>query len=344
MNNPYTLVFGKEPAEHISRLAQAASITQTFTEDIPSQQVFMITGVRGSGKTVFMTELQKRFQSDDQWIVVELNPERDMLLSLAAKLSSESNLARIFQNAKINLSFWGLGLEVGGSTPITDIETALAKMIDSLHKKKKRILITVDEITGNSNVREFVAAFQILLRNDLPVFLLMTGLYENIYNLQNEKSLTFLYRAPKIELRPLNITSISQNYEKKLKVTKEDAMQMAKITRGYSFAFQVLGYLTWEAKGNYRSVLPDFRQYLDEYVYDKIWSELSPKDRRILSGIAQTPSGRIADIRDFLKLETNAFNPYRMRLINKGLINGATRGSISFELPMFEEYVIDHSE
>lgn len=40
----------------------------------------------------------------------------------------------------------------------------------------------------------------------------MTGLYENIYDLQNEKSLTFLYRAPKIILEPLNYTAIKSHY------------------------------------------------------------------------------------------------------------------------------------
>ncbi|MCR5269271.1 MAG: ATP-binding protein [Lachnospiraceae bacterium] len=342
MNNPYTLVFGKEPAEHISRMAQEATVIQAFSAEIPAHQVYMISGVRGSGKTVFMTEIQKRFQADDGWITVEINPEKDMLLSLAAKLSSENKLAKIFQNAKINLSFWGIGLEVGGEVPITDIETAVSKMLESLKKHNKRVLITVDEVTGNDHVKEFVAAFQIMLRQDLPVYLLMTGLYENIYNLQNQKSLTFLYRAPKVELQPLSMTSIAQNYGKNLPIAKEEAQQMAKLTRGYSFAFQVLGYFTWEAKGNFESVMTDYREYLDQFVYDKIWSELSKKDKEILYAIMQTPSGRIEEIRELLKISTNEFNPYRQRLINKGIISGKVRGIVRFELPMFEEYIAEH--
>lgn len=342
MNNPYTLVFGKEPAEHISRMAQEASVIQTFSAEVPAHQVYMISGVRGSGKTVFMTEIQKRFQSDDGWITVELNPEKDMLLSLAAKLSSENKLAKIFQNAKINLSFWGIGLEVGGEVPITDIETAVSKMLESLKKHKKRVLITVDEVTGNDHVKEFVAAFQIMLRQDLPVYLLMTGLYENIYNLQNQRSLTFLYRAPKVELQPLSITSIAQNYGKNLPISKDEALQMAKLTRGYSFAFQVLGYFTWETKGDFKSVLTDYREYLDQFVYDKIWSELSKKDKEILTAIMKISSGKIEEIRESLKISTNEFNPYRQRLINKGIISGKVRGYVRFELPLFEEYIAEH--
>ena len=72
----------------------------------------MITGVRGIGKTVFMNEIARRFAKEEDWIVVELNAGRDLLVSLAAKLSSEDAYAKIFQNAKINLSLFGLGLEV----------------------------------------------------------------------------------------------------------------------------------------------------------------------------------------------------------------------------------------
>lgn len=58
-------------------------------------------------------------------------------------------------------------------------------------------------------MQAFASAFQIFIRQDLPLYLLMTGLYENINNLQNEDNTTFLYRAPKVELKSLNITTIS---------------------------------------------------------------------------------------------------------------------------------------
>lgn len=100
-----------------------------------------------------------------------------------------------------------------------------------------------------------MSAFQIFIRHDLPVFLLMTGLYENIYELQNAKTLNFLYRAPKIALGPLNIGAIASNYATIFQKNREEAMQMAALTDGYSFAFQTLGYLTWNADGDYVSVM-----------------------------------------------------------------------------------------
>lgn len=340
--NPYTLTFGKEPTQLIARAPQSQEIIDSFKSDISSQQIYMITGIRGAGKTVFMTETAHRIVSEKNWISIELNPERDLLNSLASKLASENELARIFQSAEINLSFFGFGLEVKSAAPITEIETALQKMLTSLQKKGKRLLITIDEVTNTPQMRSFAAAFQIFLRQNLPIYLLMTGLYDNINSLQNEKSLTFLYRAPKIQLGPLNIGTIAEDYKTVLNLSEENSLELAKETKGYSFAFQVLGYFAWDHGFNTKECKLLARQYLDEYSYDKIWSELSRKDKEILYGITRCESRRISDIRELLNLSTNEFNPYRQRLIRKGLVSGDERGYLRILLPFFDRYVLEH--
>lgn len=166
-------------------------------------------------------------------------------------------------------------------------------------------------------MKVFAGSFQIFVRQDLPVFLLATGLYENIDELQNEKNLTFLYRAPKIQLKPLNQLAIINKYKNIFGTDRDTAEKMAELTKGYPFAFQVLGYLTWNHSGHYEVVIDEYEQYLSEFVYDKIWSELSQKDRIVARGIAETESGKIKEIREHLGMETNEFNPYRKRLIKK---------------------------
>lgn len=341
-SNPYTLTFGKEPTQLIARSSQSQQVIDSFLGDPSTQQVYMVTGIRGSGKTVFMTETARRLTAEKDWICVELNPERDLLTSLAAKLSSENELARIFQSAEINLSFFGFGLEVKGAAPITEIETALEKMLRSLKKKGKRLLVCIDEVTNTPQMKAFAAAFQIFLRQDLPVFLLMTGLFENISALQNEKSLTFLYRAPKIPLGPLNIGTIAEDYRMVLRLNEDEGLALAKLTKGYSFAFQVLGYFTWEHLDDSQKSQRLAREYLDEYAYDKVWSELSRKDREVLYGIAKVKSGNIGAIRETLGMSTNQFNPYRQRLIRKGIISGEERGYVRMLLPFFDQYVLAH--
>ena len=340
--NPYSLLFGKEPMQSISRTIQYNEIIAGLSEEDSSNQIYMISGVRGSGKTVFMTEIVKHFASEDDWVVVQLNPERKMLESLAAKLTSETRLNKILKNANINLSFWGFGVGYSQGAQITDIEVAITKILEGLKKHNKRVLIAIDEVTSSKEMRIFTNAFQMFVRDNLPVYLIMTGLYENIEELQNEKTLTFLYRAPKMNLKPLNTGAIATHYEKTFNLDHGDALEMARMTNGYPFAFQVLGYLTWNNNGDYKGVIDDYRQNLEEYVYEKIWSEMSGGDRRIAYGIAKADDNKVSSVRKVLGIENGEFNPYRKRLIRKGIISGDKYGEVSFTLPMFGVFVLDN--
>ena len=109
MQNPFTLTFGKSPLEPVERPVQTNEIIDAFTADPVNQQMFIITGVRGSGKTVMLS-----------------------------KLNSNATCSGIIKAAKINLSFFGFGAEIEGSTPITDAETAIIEILERIRKKGNR--------------------------------------------------------------------------------------------------------------------------------------------------------------------------------------------------------------
>ena len=73
-------------------------------------------------------------------------------------------------------------------------------------------------------MRSFAHDFQSLLRENYPVFTLMTGLYENVNSLQNNKNITFLYRTPKIALGPLDLDLIKDEYQKIFNQEKEETI------------------------------------------------------------------------------------------------------------------------
>lgn len=343
MRNPFSISFGTLPTQYISRITQTNQIVEAFTDDNPSNHVFMLTGIRGSGKTVMMTDISERLRNEKDWIVVEISPERDMLEGLAATLYAIPELHALFIKAKLDFSALGLGVSVENAAPITDTEVAVNRMLEYITKAGKRVLITVDEVTNNANLKVFAAAFQIYLRRNFQVYLIMTGLYENLYNLQNEKSLTFLYRAPKVILEPLNYTAVVSHYKKVFEIDNEQAEYMAKLTKGYSFAFQVLGYIYWNNKeSKIEDILPEYDQYLDEYVYDKIWSEMSEMDRKVVSAMAISGETNVSKLRELVGMTTSQFSVYRDRLKRKGIINTAQYGYISLLLPRFEEYVKLH--
>ena len=138
MKNPYSVVFGIEPAEYVDRLKQTESIVSDLEEG--NQRVFMVTGVRGSGKTVFMTNLKNRFKEKKDWEVVELSTELDMLAGLVDKLGYKDKLSELFKKASINLSVFGIDLGINSVEPIKNVEVALSRMLEALkkHGKKRR--------------------------------------------------------------------------------------------------------------------------------------------------------------------------------------------------------------
>lgn len=212
-------------------------------------------------------------------------------------------------------------------------------MLEKLTRSGKRVLITIDEASSTPSMREFASQVQIFLREGLQIFLVMTGLYKNIYELQNEKTLTFLYRAPKIEMKPLSIPLITKKYQDIFDLSADEALSMAGVTMGYPFAFQVLGYLCWTKKEKWQDLLPLYDTYLEDYVYEKIWSELSQKDQVVLTAMSSTPSGKVESIRSLVGMPSNSFTTYRSRLIRKGLIVSPSYGTLRFALPRFREFV-----
>ena len=103
---------------------------------------------------------------------------------------------------------------------------------------------------------------------------------------QNDKSLTFLLRAPKIHLEPLSIYQISTQYETALSIPPETAVELARLTKGYAFAFQALGLLYFDKTEmqSLSDILPKLDGMLDDFVYRKIWESLSEKRARIGKG------------------------------------------------------------
>ena len=331
-NNPFILTFGREPINFIPRIDYLQEVKDNFYSETRPNQAFMITGVRGTGKTVLLSKLAKEFEKNKDWIVVDLNPERDMLNSLASQIYNNSKVKHLFLKAKFNLSFNGIGLSVENDKPSDDIESIISKMVEYLSEKDIKLLITIDDAANNQNIKVFAHTFQALLRKDYKVFMLMTGLYENISSIQNNKSLTFLSRVPKLILKPLNMPAIKDSYEEIFNIDSDTAVKMSKLTEGYAYAYQVLGYLMWEEeeKKISKKLLSQFDQYLSEFVYDKIWEGLSEKEINIIIKISRNET---------LDMKPNEISVYRDRLIKYGILESRQRGKLSFALPRFKEYI-----
>ena len=341
MKNPFSLTFGMKPANFIDRLRDRSQIIEDFSADAPANYVYVLTGVRGSGKSVFMYSIANELRAKDDWIVANIGPKNHILEAVAAEIYSQAKLRHLFLKGEFSVSFKGFGISLQGKEPISDVMTLLKRLLAYLEKKGKKVLVIIDEVDNSNAMKYFVQGYASLLGEGYRLRLLMTGLYENISRLRNNKSLTFLYRAPRIAIGPLPIGSVAAKYMDLLKVDEETSLSLAKITKGYAYAYQVLGYYLFEmGKGKAdQDVFLAFDQQLNEFVYEKLYSERSPMAKNILKAMESDRPIKTSELSEKLDKTASYLSSYRDDLIKEGILYSPSYGYIQFALPRFDVFL-----
>ena len=338
MNNPFNINFGRIPPSMISREFDLEKIYNSFSSDNPFSFVYILTGIRGSGKTCAMTAVVEKYKENKDWICIDLNPEYDMLEQLASKLYDECILRKIFESNEFNFSFNGVGFSIKGKEPITNVSTLIRKELDYLKKKNIKLLISVDEAVSNNYMNVFSHEYQAILRDKYFVCLIMTGLYQNISLLENQKSLTFLYRAPKIYLGSLNLRAVANSYKNIFSIDETRAISFAKMTKGYAYAYQLLGNIVFLRNKNDidEEVIQKFDEIIQERAYSIIYNELTPREKELLKlSIVDNSNAYLIDT---LSISKSQLSNYKKKLILNGVIEDDS-SAIIFKLPRFIDYI-----
>lgn len=350
MQNPFTTDFSKIPEFTYIHTNEASEILENFNYDHPSGSVFKITGVRGSGKTVILAKVEEELRNNSDWLVLDINPVRGTLEQVAAMLVKAGFGPSDKKNIGINLSASVLGS--GGGVGYTsqkddrflDIGVEVEEMIKNVEKKGKKILIGIDEVSKSQEMIKFASEYGRWLRASYPVYFVCTGLYENIQELSNVKNLTFFRRAATIKTEPLNAIRMSEMYKNKLSVDNDTARLMAKLTKGYAYAFQELGVLYFRKKANETmdDVVSSLKTELFTYSYEKIWEEMSEMDRMFASLLINKEEYKREELLQALNDKANVYSVYRDRLLKRGIIS-KRQGYISLALPYFADYIKEYA-
>ena len=339
-DNPFTLTFGRQPSTAIARLEDTNRIAESFSANNPICQTYLISGLRGSGKTVLMTSVVKELLKRGNWISVDLNSSVNLLDDFAMRLADACKRSTNLTEGGIDISLAGFGIGLSGAKTERDSVSKIESLLEYTKKKNKRVIITIDEVIPNESMKVFASQFQIFVRKEYPVFLIMTGLYQNIFAIQNDSQLTFLLRSPKIMLEPLSIQQIVNHYKKIFNIEEQTAIKFAAITKGYALAFQAFGFLYWDYKDqlSLEEILVKFDEILDDFAYRKIWESLSATDKKILGYFCEKEKAKVNEIRDALSMTSPVFSKYREKLLNRGLLASREYGTLELTLPRFGRF------
>ena len=281
------------------------------------------------------------------WVVFDVNPTRNILGQIAAMLAKEGFGGTDTKSAGVNISAsvfgTGAGLGFSKENDFFGIGVEVENMIQAAQKKGIKILIGIDEVSKSEEMVKFASEYGRWLRAGYPVYFVCTGLYENIQDLSNVKNLTFFRRATTIKTEPLNMIRMTEMYRSKLRVDLEQAREMAKMTKGYAYAFQELGVLCFKKKDTETldDLIPKLKAELFAYSYEKIWEEMTEMDQFLASLLTEKKEYKREEVLKLMGAKSGSYSMYRDRLIKRGILN-SRQGYISLALPYFAEYIKEY--
>lgn len=338
--NPFDPQFGQVPKLFLDYDHRARNMVSRL-KLAPNGQAWFITGVRGSGKTVLLNYVGQLLDKEPQYFVV--------------RTSNDDNLfGDLYHNVLPIASHWHLdsislpGLHFRHDVPATEADYAAA-LTDLLRMMKKatnyKLVILLDEAGKSPYMRRFADKFRNWNSDQLPVHVIMTGLLKEVSDLAMDNNLTFLLRATRFVMKPLTAQSIKDVYVEYFHDDKL-ARQMTLMTRGYAFAFQLLGYEMWNASQNDlpKTALEIATKYYKTQLFEKAYRENIKSFRQgTIDYLNQVEPchGKTSEIAKALGLSLQASNNIRARLIKYGLLVAPQIGEVQFTLPYFAEFIQD---
>jgi len=359
MKNPFRPSFGKPPELFLGRADIKRSILESISNTNSPWATTLIVGVRGSGKTSLLADLQSMLPQLHV-AIVSVTPEGEFLDNILSQVYRQLPKSKLKFVPSLKSIKTPVGLELGldakdGSPSFTNnFRYQLTEMLEILKAKSKHTVFLFDEAQKHTSyMRTFVSTYQHLLMENFSVSLVMAGLPSVISDLLNDDVLTFIRRAKRVVLENVDISLVSLDYKRVFKNNispkhnvDELIEKAANYTYGYPYLFQLLGYYLWE---NGRTEINDevlaqslveAKSELFNNVHQLVYSDLSNKDREFIMVMSEDDnSSKVQDIMTRLGKDKGYISRYRERLITSGVVKPVGHGLLAFTYPYMKEFL-----
>ncbi|RSX52730.1 ATP-binding protein [Bifidobacterium samirii] len=376
--NPFKPTAGKMPPILIGR----QSIIDDFSEALANGagapgRIMLITGQRGFGKTVMLTEF-RRIAKAQQWETIAETASEGLVARLIEALSptgmrfDQANLSPSIGIAGIATASLGQAHFSTASNPLT-LRNAIRKRLDSKKiGKGKGILITIDETQAAS--REDLIAIATAVQHvitdldetDVPdaekrgVAIVFAGLPAMLNDLLGNEVTTFLRRALRRELDNVPLPDVKNAYLESVAssgktIDERTALAAARESDGYPYMVQLVGYYMWQSAQRRRSDaigeqdvaagIADALMAFDDAVCAPALDGVTSAERLFLNAMAKDAPNptKVGDVAERVKRSRSWVNKYRAVLIANRLIRPSGHGELEFAVPHLGEYLRDRA-
>ena len=310
-------------------------------------------------------ELGERHR-DDARLAEAIEEDAEALLrrcGLAATLQrSVAHGVRLLRPTKISVA--GVSIEpepVSPRSPADRMRDALVRLSDALaDADRPGALLLYDEahLLADDRSREryplssLLAALGAVQRSGEPrVRIVLTGLPTLSINLKRARTyaermfrhvvLANLERGDAWDALTIPLAGTSRRFATSV------VGEIVEATGGYPYFLQFFGAYVWRAvpalevePASYRAVEPALLHELDLAFFEDRFEAAPPTEQRVLEEMAREPGQiRLTTLRPVLASSVASPDLVVRRLIERGLIYRATRGTYDFALPLFRPYL-----
>lgn len=359
MVNPFTPGFGRSPAILAGRSTALADFDAALRGELPEQRATLISGARGIGKTVLLSEFEAKAR-DAGWSLLPLHTGSSSL-SDELRATAVARLRELDPDA-VASHLTGAGASgFSASRSVTDRyagqDEPLGDLLDRLAALAARdghgVMIALDEVQSvdRAQLHEVSQHIQDLMRRHGQIVFVAAGILSGVSKLLDHEKTTFLRRAHRLELGPVDIGTAAEAIrmtvaDTERSITPEAAVRAGEISQGYPYLIQLAGSKAWRAAGDAPTIeLEDVQGTRDAVVAEMIRNvhgpalrDLSPRKRDYLEAMLEDEGpSNVGDIARRLGVDPRYQSTYRERLIEDDLIEPASRGYVRLSLPYLRE-------
>lgn len=353
--------FGNKPSKLVGRKETMGLLTNGLrTRPGSRERSIVILGQRGSGKTVLLWELADVAQRMDFVAATPTIVYEGMLSRIIEKVQ-DAGEQFVKENTKhiAGGSIGALGFSAGlqFTEAVQEAKSPQHKIVQlarKLNQSGKGLLILIDELQANSiDLKQLIITYQEMVGEGLDVAMVMAGLPGAVSATLNDKVLTFLNRATKINLGPLPKTDIDAFLDQSFKnlgicIAPELRKKATEAICGSPYLLQLIGHSvvtyanddgtidTQTFESAIETALSDF----ESDICKTSIAALSDQDVAFIEAVAKLGSpAKIGDVANVMGKTPDYAQKYRIRLIDSGVLESPSRGKVAIAIPYLESFL-----
>lgn len=356
MRNPYAPGAGANPPELAGRdaiLREAEVALERHRLGRPNQSI-ILSGLRGTGKTVLLTRLEER-AAEMGVAVVSVEASNTLPLPVVLIPQIRAALMEMSRRGKANgFDIDSLpGLADNGDL-VSDLQVLLGHVAVAARASGTAVALFVDEFQylPEDEMGALLTALHGATQDDLPLVIIGAGLPQVAGALGDARTYAermFIF----FDIGPLTAEdaacALTKPADDEGVEFEDEALEVILERTGrYPYFLQQWGRQAWLAAEESPISVADVEaasatalDELDRSFFRIRMDKTTPTEERYLRAMAEVGPGprRSADVAEAFGTSLSGASPHRAKLIELGLIWSPKHGYVDFTVPLFDEYL-----